>query len=286
MSLYGDNACDGGSKTLDREVKLVWVEKSKFFVVLILLFAIAVATASASPTVATGKAFVTATYDVADKPTAIIPGNLNIIEPANPELVIIGRDLMWPWDHSASVTNNPLDYAKALPAVPATCFMVLTGFLCISLVRDRRVWLAALTALLWAGNVGIHAVPQLARYACRRAHTNKQLTAGLNRSHLLENTNRSRCDIEGSRFIGLIHYLEGIPDGTMSFLPRIVVRHKLQTESRQTENKFGTSQFAIAKLLPRLICATSCPATASEQNIHFSPGFIFDNLARGPPALT
>ena len=265
----------------------MWVEKSRFIAVLILLFALAVATASASPTVATGKAFVTATSDVADTPTPIVPGNLNIIEPANPELAIIGRDLLWPWDHSASAADNRLDNIKALPAVPATCFMVLTGFLCISLVRDRRVWLAALTALLWAGNVGIHAVPQLAKYACRRAHTNKQLTAGLDRSYLLENTNsRSRCDIEGSRFIGLLHYLEGIPDGTMSFLPRIVVRHKVQPESRQTENKFRTSQFAIAKLLPRLICATSCPATAAEQNIHFSPSFIFDNLARGPPALT
>ena len=272
----------------------MWVEKSRFFAVLTLLFVLAVATAGASPTVATGGTIVTATSAIADTPTAIIHGNLNIIEPANTELTIIGRDLLWPWDHSESAADNPLDYAKALPAVPAAGFMVLTGFLCISFVRDRRIWLAALTALLWAGNVGIHAVPRLARYACRHAHTNKQLMAGLDRSYLLENTNRLRCDIEGSRFIGLLRYLEGIPDGTMSFLPRIPaswcgvnsVRRKLQLESRQTENKFGTSQFAIAKLLPRLICATSCPATASEQNIHFSPGFIFDNLARGPPALT
>ncbi len=264
----------------------MWVEKNKFIAVLILLVGIAVATASASPTVATGNTIVTATSDVADTPTAIIPDDLKVIAPVNSELAIIGRQLLKPSVNSTGLTNNPPDYAKALPAVPATCFMVLTGFLCISLVRDRRVWLAAVTALLWAGNVGIQAVPQLARYACRRAHTNKQLTAGLGRSYLLENTNRLRCDIEGSRFIGLLCYLEGIPDGTMSFLPRIVVRHKVQPESRQTENKFGTSQFAIAKLLPHLICATSCPATAAEQHILFSPAFIFDDLARGPPALT
>lgn len=270
----------------------MWVEKSRFLAVFALLFA--VATAGASPTVATGGTIVTATSDVADTPTAIIPGNLKVVAPVNSELAIIGRQLLKPSVNSAGLTNNPPDYAKALPAVPATCFMVLTGFLCISLVRDRRVWLAALTALLWAGNVGIHAVPQLARYACRRAHTNKQLTAGLDRSYLTENTNRLRCDIEGSRFIGLLRYLEGIPHGTMSFLPRIPaswcgansMRDKLQQESRQTEDKFRTSQFAIAKLLPHLICATSCPATAAEQHIHFSAAFFFDNLARGPPALT
>ena len=137
----------------------MWVEKSRFFAVLTLLFVLAVATASASPTVATGGAIVTATSDVADTSSAIIPGNLKVIAPVNSELAIIGRQLLKPSVNSAGLTNNPTDYAKALPAVPATCFMVLTGFLCISFVRDRRVWLAALAALLWAGQAGVQAVP-------------------------------------------------------------------------------------------------------------------------------
>jgi hypothetical protein len=264
----------------------VCLENKKLVVVLTLL--LVVVSASASPTVTTGNIIVTATSDVADTPTAIIPGNLNIIAPANPELVIIGRDFLWPWDHSASATDNQLDNTKALPAVPATCFMVLTGFLCISLVRDRRVWLAALAALLWAGQAGVQAVPQLAMYVYRRAHTNKQFAAQIDRSGLLENTNRLRCDIEGTKFIGLLHYLEGIPHGTMSFLPRqgATMSFLRKQESSQTEHEFRTSQFAIARLLPHIICATNCPAVTVEQHIRFSPAFFFDNLARGPPVST
>jgi len=39
--------------------------------------------------------------------------------------------------------------AKSLPPVPGALLMGLTGFLCVSLVRDRRFWLAALAGLLW-----------------------------------------------------------------------------------------------------------------------------------------
>jgi len=268
----------------------VCLENNKLVVVLTLLFALAVATASASPTVTTGNIIVTATFDVADTPTAIVPGNLNIIAPANPELVIIGRDLLWPWDHSESVTNNPTDYAKALPAVPAAGFMVLTGFLCISFVRDRRVWLAALTALLWVGQAGVQAVPQLAMYVYRRAHTNKQFATQLDRSGLLENTNRLRCDIEGTRFIGLLHYLEGIPHGTMSFLQkqesgleRISVLAKKSTYVIAVGR---THTISIHATIPSKCCLEpllSCFTARAEQYIRFSPAFFFDNLARGPP---
>jgi len=254
------------------------LENKKLVTVLALSIVLAVASASASPTVTTGNFVSTATSDVADTRTAIVPDSLKVIEAANCELAVIGRQLLKPSVNSAGLTNSPTDYAKALPAVPATCFMVLTGFLCISFVRDRRVWLAALTALLWAGQAGVQAVPQLAMYVYRRAHTNKQFAAPLDRSHLFGNTNRLRCDIEGTGFIGLLHCLEGIPESTMSFLRK--------QESRQTEHKFRTSQFAIATLLSRIICATNCPAVTVEQHIRFSPGFIFDNLARGPPALT
>ena len=44
----------------------------------------------------------------------------------------------------------------------ATVFIVLTGFLCVSLVIDRKLWLATLTAPLRTGQSGFHSIPQLA----------------------------------------------------------------------------------------------------------------------------
>ncbi len=44
----------------------------------------------------------------------------------------------------------------------AMVFIVLTGFLCVSLVIDRRLWLATLTPPLKPGQSGFHSTPQLA----------------------------------------------------------------------------------------------------------------------------
>jgi hypothetical protein len=273
----------------------VWVENNKLVAVLFLSIGLAVTTASASPTVTTGKTIATAKFDVADTPTAILPNNLKVIAPANSELAIIGRQLLKPSVNSAGLTNNPPDYVKALPAVPATCFMVLTGFLCISFVRDRRVWLAALAGLLWAGQAGIQAVPQLAMCVYRRAHTNKQLAAPLDRSSLLENTNRLRCDIEGTRFIGLLHYLEGIPTGKSGLITKQTGRintsslERMSLFARQRAYALGTGKtrsVSIPAIIPSKCCLEpllSCFTARAEQHIRFSPAFFFDNLARGPP---
>jgi hypothetical protein len=44
----------------------------------------------------------------------------------------------------------------------ATVFIVLTGFLCVSLVVDRKLWLATLTAPLRKDQSGFQSIPQLA----------------------------------------------------------------------------------------------------------------------------
>jgi hypothetical protein len=56
----------------------------------------------------------------------------------------------------------PAVAATSLPAVPGALFMGLTGFLCVSLVRDRKIWIAALAGLLWAGQAGVTVLPQVA----------------------------------------------------------------------------------------------------------------------------
>lgn len=163
---------------------------------------------------------------------------------------------------------------KSLPAVPGALLMGLTGFLCVSLVKDRRFWLTAFTGLLWAGQNGIQALPHLALHFRDRSRIEQQFDAEFTYQYNLENS-RLRSDVEGTQYIGLLHHLAGIPASAMS-----------QFSQKSDQTKDRAPQFAILGLSSQLILANKRLAAKIEQIIFFSPAFIFDNLARGPPKLT
>lgn len=261
-------------RTRSGEINLL--RTNKLLYTMVLLFAISVA--NASPTVTQQHPILTTELSSQDTPSTIACVTDDITGNVNAELANLGKQLLQPPSSSANLNYNQLNRIKSLPAVPATILMALTGFLCVSLVRDRRAWLTALAGLLCLGQAGIHAVPQLTHHLGRRVHLKQPLAVELGKSYLLENLARPRSEIEGAKYIGLLYHLAGIPDGTMSLL------HK--QESRQTENKFRPSQSAITRLLSRPIPTINCLAPGAEQFICFSPAFTFDNLPRGPPKLT
>ncbi len=229
---------------------------------------------------------------------------IQITEPSNSHLANIGVELLRP---PADFTNSPPVGAQPLPPVPAALFMVLTGFLCVSLVKDRRFWLGALAGLLWAGQTGIQAIPKLAVHISPKKHIQRKSHTNTVRLHQFEESLRLRSDIEGTKYIGLLHHLAGIPNATMSSvrspmsLPvsstgqalrkqesRIKTVHLccrcVARKSRARNNcNFAAPRFATTHLLPLLIHATYCLALGVRQYIHFSPGFTFAHLARGPP---
>jgi hypothetical protein len=166
--------------------------------------------------------------------------------------------------------------ARSLPAVPGALLMGLTGFLCVSLVKDRRFWLAAFTGLLWAGQTGIQALPHLALHFRNRSRIERQFDSEFTCQYNLENS-RLRSDVEGTQYIGLLHHLAGIPDTTIP---------PFSQNSGRTKDEFRAPQFAIWGLSSNLMLANKCLAAKVEHIILFSPAFIFDNLARGPPKLT
>lgn len=174
-------------------------------------------------------------------------------------------------------TGSPSAFvgARSLPAVPGALLMGLTGFLCVSLVKDRRFWLATFTGLLWAGQTGIQALPHLALHFGNRSRIEQQFDLEFTYQYNLENS-RLRSDVEGTQYIGLLHHLAGIPDGTI---------HQFSHKSGQTRDEFRAPQFALREFSSNLIFETKCLAAKVEQIIFFSPAFIFDNLARGPPKL-
>jgi hypothetical protein len=144
--------------------------------------------------------------------------------------------------------------------------MLTMGFLCVSLYRDRKVWLMVLMGLSWAGQTWIHKLPQLAHHFAHKSHNNQQVTAGIIYTSCLKNSRRSRSDVEGSRYIGLLHHLGGIPNGrTTVILPTL-----------QPAIVFSDS----------IILRSNCTAFDAERIVRFSPAFIFNNLARGPPIFT
>lgn len=215
----------------------------------------------------------------------------HIIEPSNALLANIGVELLKP---PADFTDSAPVGAKILPPIPAALFMVLTGFLCVSLVKDRRLWLAALAGLLWAGQAGFHAIPQLAAYMSSQKHFQLKTPDNTVCLYRVEDCCRSRSDIEGTGYIGLLHRLAAIPAGTMSLrlpasLPSLqaqrtnLIASRKRVVSARTRSSAGALQFAIAHFSSLLDFVVVCPAARAEQYIHFSPASTFARLARGPP---
>jgi len=238
-------------------------KRSKWLVVLLPLFVLTAA--NATPTVGNRNSnlVVSVVSPTSDAHIPVVADVTHTIESGNSHLAGVAVEFLKP---PAAFTDSPAlpVGAKSLPAVPGALLMVLTGFLCVSLVKDRKVWLAALAGLLWVGQTGIQAVPQLALRLSHRNHTEQQLDAELTYPYYLENSNRLRSDIEGTQYIGLLHHLAGIPQATMSFLsPSAII----------------SEQYSLNSLL-------NCLTLRVEQFTYFSPAFIFDNLARGPPELT
>jgi len=225
--------------------------------------------------------------------------------------------------HRPPVKNGELQDTsmgvKSLPPVPKTLVMVLVGFLCVSLVKDRRVWLAALAGLLWAGQAGVSILPQLAANITGRGRSEKQSSAHeVARLPGQKHPYRLRSEIEGTCYIGLLRHLEGIPNSEISFIPNIEVRHKIQQgtgrfllwsscrtclsskslqsfsnhkifallkNKLQKENRYcgEASNFAIAALSSYLFQSTECLAPIARQHVIYSSAFIIAGLARGPP---
>ncbi len=214
-----------------------------------------------------------------------------ITEPSNAHLANIGVELLKP---PADFTNTSSVGAQSLPPAPAALFMVLTGFLCVSLVKDRKLWLGALAGLLWAGHTGIQAIPKLAAHISSKKHIQRKSHTNTVRLHQFEESLRLRSDIEGTKYIGLLHHLAGIPNATMSLsLPaslqslrkqqsNLIVSLK-QASSARTNCNLAAPQFALTHLSSLLIQATNCLALRAKHYIHFSPAFTFAHLARGPP---
>ena len=199
--------------------------------------------------------------------------------------------------------------AKPLPPLPAAFFLSLFGFLCVSFVKDRKVWMTALAGLLWLSHTGLTNLPKFASHIISKKQIQHFAAGGPNLTYVsqLDGSFRPRSELQGSEYIGLLRHLAGIPDTAMSLpLPVPVLLSRAQSafspeRSRRGRNllllpkrllsahsKFNSRlpHFATEIPLLHLIQAILCSVPITEQFISFSPAFIFVRLARSPPKLS
>lgn len=209
---------------------------------------------------------------------------------------------------------------KELPAAPGTLLMVLVGFLCVSVVRDRGFWLTILTSMLWAGQSGISLFPQLALSVSDRALRDKQSSFHyITCLYEPREANRLRSDVEGTSYAGLLRHLAGIPHGDTTSMSHITERRTLkQVSGRLSQSYFCQTccsaasvqsfysqetlrhaiyrntfryhkkafHFAITAITLYLNYAIDVLTQGIEQLNLFNTAFINASLARGPPDLT
>ena len=237
----------------------------------VLLLLLVMTTAKAAPTIGNQNGnFVAPAVSPASYPhISVVADVTDTIESGDSHLAQLAVELLSPPD-SYIDSSTP----KSLPPVPGALLMVLTGFLCVSLVKDHKLWLTAVAGLFWVGQSGIHAVPHLAMRLGHRMNNHRQVAAQLMYPYDLENA-RPRSDIEGTQYIGLLHHLAGIPRGKMPFL--------YNQHSRHTEDEVRARQCALVEVSSRIIPVIKCLTVKARQFVCFTPAFIFENMPRGPP---
>ncbi len=204
----------------------------------------------------------------------------------------IGAELLKPPTRSAGSTVSAISGVKVLPAVPGAILMVAAGFLCVSFIRDRKMWLAAATCLITLGQTGLAILPHLAARLRSKDQVQGDSPPQAARIYRLDGIDRVRSDVEGSQYIGLLHHLAGIPLNTGGALTDLHARQSIEArdlfdlpEDTVCLRKVRRRQQSISAIITssqRLIQPAIRPGN-SEKHACFYPAFIFSSMARGPP---
>ena len=231
--------------------------------VLLLLVASAV---SASPTVISGSPapFISSS----DRATTVVACNLGS-NAACDQMSELGKAILRP---SLSDSRTTAPDGHYLPAVPPAVAMTLMGFMCISLVRDRKAWLAVLAGLLWAGQMGIGALPELTARLSRRVHTCQPVDATLANPYPLGGCFYPDSYSKETRYTGLLHHLAGIIPQNRGFFTNECVGKDIRT-----------SQVTALQGLLALSLLFNCLVSGTRQFVCFQPALIFCRIPRGPP---
>jgi hypothetical protein len=257
----------------------------KTFTAMSLLLAVVIANASPMETTVSDVAF---TLQQSIDISAVTACYNEDIKSICPDLADIGHKLRTPPAFFTESDETVL--AESLPAVPKALLMALTGFICVSLIKDRKLWLTVLCGLIWASQTGIQVLPQLAERFNIANHSKLRNYANPSYISYLENSLRRRCDIEGTQYIGLLHHLAGIPNTDPDFIN--ILQNKLTVSNRKGLGPFckvfrrnrKNAYLSLFANLPeqyQFNLTSKCLVLKTEQPFISLPAFNL--IPRGPP---
>jgi len=220
------------------------------------------------------------------------PGICELAQPANSVMAEAARVFFQPPDVPVRSAGLQSDHVKNLPAIPGAVLMGIVGFLCVSLVRDRKVWVAVFVGIIVLSQVGVKTLPKLTAHLARGKLNDRQAATVAANPIRLDHSFNWLNDLEDRHYIGLLHRLAGSPDGDSAFGNIIREANRGKTDRKLSDGGFlFASQDKISSqpaIIPVQCSFNPLAGNLSKRIISFicfSPAFIFNNLGRGPPIL-
>ncbi|MFC1782215.1 hypothetical protein ACFL02_01350 [Planctomycetota bacterium] len=270
------------------------------FIAAVIVFAGSSAGAAPAITFNNPHAFVTDDYSYIQfpQPTSSDDANRqsrihtdNFYDYQNSALADAGRQMLVPPQSLLYSTPFPKSSIRSLPALPGAILMGVTGFLTVTMVRDRKFWMSVFTGLILLSHAGMQTIPMLTNRLARGWLPVKQPRASATD---LYNSDRSLWPVgsfERTLYVGLLHRLAGSNehgDDFINMTPGINTWdrvYRLTSDAVQlcsttvislTHHAFLENYYGLSPSLPYR-------ADRPEPLTYFSPAFIFVNLPRGPP---
>jgi hypothetical protein len=176
----------------------------------------------------------------------------------NPEISQLAK--IYPTTMDVPASEPASVSAMLLPATPASGLLTLVGFVCISLIRDRRIWLAGFAGLSLFGQTGTQAVASSSRDEDSQAGGN--LFRSYPKGLTLPNT-------------------AGVFAFSQKDIPRVNFTHTVFRTAAGSDYHWSYS--AVLNLVLRPDSNALCLVSGTRQFACFSPALIFCRMPRGPP---
>jgi hypothetical protein len=229
--------------------------------------------AYASPTVLEKQFNITKNH-VINNPEKCIPDNLISLSKSNSPLADLAEDFIKPSMSLQPTTNSTHNNTHSLPAAPAAFIMSLLGFICISAIKDRKFWLAALTTLICASQAGFNMLPHLAVKLGHKIYNTQKLIAKSLRWSPQRQFQRPRAQLDGTEFIFLLHHLNEIPNF-------------LKNKTNTLINSYNVLDSFSKAIIKTLSSKDEIHKDLSEKKISqcdfIKQNLIFQAIPRGPP---
>ena len=100
-----------------------------------------------------------------------------VTHPCDCSLAVAAAGFLEP--SAASMGTSSSSYLQSLPAVPKSMLMVLVGFLCVSLVHDRRLWLTAVASILSFSHDQLYPVSSISPDQRDKRHLHRLASCGI-----------------------------------------------------------------------------------------------------------